>query len=119
MRVPCLFVSGDLIGRTVLGFLSALLNQEPPPHTHPHPITPQYYLAEMASDSETDVLVSEPDFLSALQELVPSVSASEMEHYALVQQKFAKDTINSSVPSEPQDQDRKGKGRATLDDEES
>ncbi|KAG8988842.1 peroxisomal assembly protein [Tulasnella sp. JGI-2019a] len=90
----------------------ATLNSQPPPHTHPHPITPQYYLAEMASDAETDVLVSQEDFDGALRELVPSVSASEMEHYALVQQKFAKDTINSATATPSPAEDRKGKGKA-------
>ncbi|KAG8879295.1 peroxisomal assembly protein [Tulasnella sp. 331] len=90
----------------------ATLNDQPPPHVHPHPITPQYYLAEMASDAETDVLVSQADFDAALHELVPSVSASEMEHYALVQQKFAKDTINSVAVASSPAEDRKGKGKA-------
>ncbi|KAG8958992.1 peroxisomal assembly protein [Tulasnella sp. 419] len=88
------------------------LNQLPPPHKHPHPITPQYYLAEMATEAETDVLVSQSDFRLALQELVPSVSASEMEHYAAVQQKFAKDTINAKKEDAPIPATRKGKGKA-------
>lgn len=90
----------------------AALNEQPPPYVHPHPITPQYYLAEMASDAETDVLVSEADFLAALGELVPSVSSSEMEHYAMVQQRFAKDTINAAKAVPEAASDRKGKGRA-------
>jgi len=67
----------------------------PPPYTHPHPLTPQYYLAEMATPAEIDVLVSREDFELALRELVPSVSQGEMEHYAEVQRKFANDTINA------------------------
>jgi peroxin-6 len=51
-------------------------------------ITPQYYLAELAKPAETEILVSQGDFESALAELVPSVSAAEMRHYAQVQQKF-------------------------------
>jgi peroxin-6 len=73
----------------------AELNERPPPHDHPHPLTPQYYLAEMATPEEIDVLVSRVDFESALRELVPSVSQSEMDHYATVQKRFAKDTINA------------------------
>ncbi|THH06073.1 hypothetical protein EW145_g4336 [Phellinidium pouzarii] len=56
---------------------------------HQYPITPQYYLSELASSSETDVVVSLDDFQEALRELVPSVSQSEMEHYALIQKRFA------------------------------
>lgn len=74
---------------------AAKLNALAPPYTHPHPLTPQYYLAEMATPVETDVLVSREDFELALRELVPSVSQGEMEHYAEVQRKFANDTINA------------------------
>lgn len=73
----------------------AELNALPPPYSHPHPLTPQYYLTEMATPEETDVLVSRADFEHALHELVPSVSQEEMEHYAEVQRKFASDTINA------------------------
>lgn len=62
---------------------------------HPHPITPQYYLIEMAKPEEIAVLVSYEDFVTALKALVPSVSQSEMDHYAEVQQKFAGETINA------------------------
>lgn len=73
----------------------AELNRLPPPYEHPHPITPQYYLAELATEQEIEVLVSRRDFEEALGELVPSVSQGEMAHYAAVQQRFANDTINS------------------------
>lgn len=59
-------------------------------------MTAQYYLAEMATPAETDVLVNSEDFFKALDELIPSVSASELEHYREVQQKFASSTINSA-----------------------
>lgn len=62
---------------------------------HPHPLTPQYYLAEMAAPEEIEVLVTQADFESALASLVPSVSQTEMEHYARVQRQFSKETINS------------------------
>lgn len=70
-------------------------NALPPPHKHPYPLTPQYYLAEMVTPEEIDVLVSRADFELALHELVPSVSRGEMEHYREVQRKFANDTINA------------------------
>ncbi|KAI0806992.1 AAA-domain-containing protein [Fomes fomentarius] len=68
----------------------AELNASPPPDSpHPYPLTPQYYLGELATSAETEVLVSEEDFHAALRELVPSVSQEEMEHYARVQQRFS------------------------------
>ncbi|CAE6420314.1 unnamed protein product, partial [Rhizoctonia solani] len=76
------------------------INAEPPLPEHSYPMTAQYYLAELASPAETDVLVNQDDFERALSELVPSVSTSELEHYREVQQKFASSTINS-VEKEP------------------
>ncbi|THG96832.1 hypothetical protein EW026_g5078 [Hermanssonia centrifuga] len=74
----------------------AALNAEPADLRHPYPLTPQYFLAEMASSADIDVLVSQDDFDSALRELVPSVSQDEMEHYARVQRQFSRETINKS-----------------------
>ena len=68
---------------------AAILNAQPPPYQHPHPITPQYYLAELASAEDIEVLVSAGDFDQALRSLVPSVSQAEMEHYAQVQRRFS------------------------------
>ncbi|KAI0086687.1 AAA-domain-containing protein [Irpex rosettiformis] len=73
----------------------AILNTEPPNPVHPHPLTPQYYLAEMASPEDIDVLVNQGDFEAALRDLIPSVSQAEMDHYARVQQQFSRETINS------------------------
>jgi peroxin-6 len=56
---------------------------------HPPHITPQYYLAEIASPSDIGVVVSWVDFEAALNELTPSISQSEMEHYARVQRQFS------------------------------
>ena len=76
---------------------TAELNRGPPPrgHAHPHPLTPQYYLAELATRDEVDVLVAQRDFESALRELVPSVSEQEMAHYAVVQRRFASGAMDS------------------------
>ncbi|CAE6521117.1 unnamed protein product [Rhizoctonia solani] len=71
------------------------INGEPPLPEHSYPMTAQYYLAELATPAEVDVLVNHDDFERALGELVPSVSTSELEHYREVQQKFASSTINS------------------------
>ncbi|KZT66717.1 AAA-domain-containing protein [Daedalea quercina L-15889] len=72
------------------------LNNQPPNPRHPYPLTPQYYLAELATPAEMEVLVTQRDFEAALKELIPSVSQAEMEHYARVQQRFSKETINSA-----------------------
>ena len=75
----------------------AKLNLSPPPDSpHPYPLTPQYYLGELATPAETEVLVSEEDFSAALRELVPSVSQEEMEHYARIQQRFSNETFSGS-----------------------
>lgn len=67
---------------------SAILNARPL-HQYPHPITPQFYLSELASTEDIEVLVSAEDFDQALRSLVPSVSRAEMEHYAQVQKHFS------------------------------
>lgn len=55
--------------------------------SRPH-ITPQYYFSEFAKPHETEVIVSRQDFEQALHDLVPSVSQSELEQYAAMQQRF-------------------------------
>ncbi|KAK0459470.1 AAA-domain-containing protein [Desarmillaria tabescens] len=67
------------------------LNSQPGVHQHPYPLTPQYYLAEVASQEEINVIVTEGDFTLALNHLVPSVSDAEMRHYANIQQQFSLD----------------------------
>jgi peroxin-6 len=52
-------------------------------------LVPQYYLAELATPEEIDVLVSEEDFQAALEALVPSVSQSEMDHYRKIQERYS------------------------------
>ncbi|KAL5490121.1 PEX6 [Sanghuangporus weigelae] len=58
------------------------------PHQY-YPLTPQYYLSELASSSETEVIVSTADFEDALRELIPSVSNAEMDHYRGIQRQFS------------------------------
>lgn len=41
-------------------------------------------------------MVAQEDFEAALRELTPSVSQSEMEHYARVQQRFSNVTTSSA-----------------------
>lgn len=66
----------------------AELNKGPRDNRHPYPITPQYYLSEMATPEEILVTVNYDDFSLSLQNLVPSVSQTEMDHYAEVQKRF-------------------------------
>lgn len=98
------------------------LNSQPHSSKHVYPITPQYYLAEMASYEDTEIIVAQEDFEAALEELTPSVSQAEMEHYRLVQQRFAENggtdletsnqEVDDTVLAPPVTVDRKGKGRA-------
>jgi len=57
-------------------------------HVRQFPLTPQYYLSEMAPSSSLDFLVGLEDFEKALSNLVPSVSEAEMAHYRQVQERF-------------------------------
>ncbi|RDB21464.1 Peroxisomal biogenesis factor 6 [Hypsizygus marmoreus] len=68
----------------------ACLNQLPVLN-HPYPLTPQYFLAEMASADDINVLVSREDFDHALRSLIPSVSQSEMDHYSHIQRRFSRE----------------------------
>ena len=58
---------------------------------HPYPITPHYYLSEMALERDVQVLVTQHDFDLALSQLKPSVTESEMQHYAHIQRLFSSD----------------------------
>ncbi|KAI0648219.1 AAA-domain-containing protein [Trametes meyenii] len=79
----------------------AKLNASPAPDSpHPFPMTPQYYLGELATPAEIEVLVSEEDFNAALRELVPSVSQAEMEHYARIQQRFSNESLSGKDRAE-------------------
>lgn len=75
----------------LLHLCAVSLNAQPPdPNSpHPYPLTPQYYLSEIATEEEIAVLVGVADFEDALRELVPSVSGAEMEHYRRVQAQFS------------------------------
>ena len=58
------------------------------PKGAPKPLTVQYYLANMETKLDTEVVVSKDDFVHALSGLVPSVSDAEVEHYERVQRDF-------------------------------
>ncbi|KAI0075811.1 AAA-domain-containing protein [Panus rudis PR-1116 ss-1] len=68
------------------------LNAQGQEAVQPYPMTPQYYLAELAQPRDIEVLVTQSDFSDALSNLVPSVSPAEMEHYRRVQRMFSEDS---------------------------
>ncbi|KAJ2573182.1 peroxisomal assembly protein [Coemansia sp. RSA 1813] len=55
---------------------------------YPVPMTPQYYLDHIADDSVKQVTVTLDDFEKALDELIPSVSADELERYQTLRHQF-------------------------------
>ncbi|KAG2229608.1 hypothetical protein INT48_007032 [Thamnidium elegans] len=65
------------------------LNKEKKPDL-PHPLTAQYYLSHLVTPDEIVVQAEEIDFIKALEELIPSVSATELAHYSKVREKFEK-----------------------------
>ncbi|KAK7521744.1 peroxin 6 [Phyllosticta citriasiana] len=52
------------------------------------PISTAYFFDHFAADADTAVVVTEDDFVSAKRELVPSVSADELQHYERVRRTF-------------------------------
>lgn len=65
------------------------LNKEKRPDL-PDPLTAQYYLSHLVTPDEIVVQAEEVDFVKALEELIPSVSATELQHYSKVREKFEK-----------------------------
>lgn len=58
-----------------------------------HQLTPQYYLTEIATSDDLHILVTQRDFIRALNELTPSVSVLEMQHYATIQKRFMQEIV--------------------------
>lgn len=75
------------------------LNEEKRPDL-PHPLTAQYYLSHLVTPDEIVVQAEEIDFVKALEELIPSVSATELAHYSKVREKFEK------VDDDPTDEEQ-------------
>ncbi|EFR02168.1 peroxisomal biogenesis factor 6 [Nannizzia gypsea CBS 118893] len=62
------------------------------------PVTTAYFFDHLATPEDTAVMVTEQDFLEAKNELVPSVSAKELEHFERVRKTFETvDTKKSSL----------------------
>jgi hypothetical protein len=73
-------------------------------------ISTAYVFDHYASKEDVAVLVEEEDFVAAERELVPSVSAKELEHYSKVRAQFEKVEDNPSSS-----QDGKEKNQAQGD----
>ncbi|KAJ5884853.1 hypothetical protein N7495_009363 [Penicillium taxi] len=52
------------------------------------PVTTAYFFDHLATPEDVNVMVTEDDFVSAQKELVPSVSAKELEHFERIRQTF-------------------------------
>ena len=90
-----------------------------PPHSTGIRLTPQYYLAELATPAEIEVLVSQVDFELSLGELVPSVSKAEMLHYKVVQQRFSGETMNSDEKMQQKQLEMPRNGASKVESEGS
>lgn len=66
----------------------------------PDPLTAQYYLSHLVTPDEIVVQAEEIDFIKALDELIPSVSATELAHYSKVREKFEKVEDEDEVKDE-------------------
>jgi peroxin-6 len=53
-----------------------------------YPISTAYFFDHYATKEDVAVLVTEEDFMAAQRELIPSVSAKELEHYKRVREQF-------------------------------
>lgn len=78
------------------------LNEEKRPDL-PQPLTAQYYLSHLVTPDEIVVQAEEIDFIKALEELIPSVSATELAHYSKVREKFEK--VEEDEPEEDVDEE--------------
>ncbi|KAI9293385.1 AAA-domain-containing protein [Neoconidiobolus thromboides FSU 785] len=63
-------------------------------------VTVPYYLDRMATKEEISVLVNQQDFENALNELKPSVTPSELQHYQEIRKKFASQSLNPELEEE-------------------
>ncbi|KAG0340210.1 peroxisomal assembly protein [Podila humilis] len=86
--------------------------------TLPRPITSQYYLDHLAQPDEILVQVTEQDFDQALAELIPSVSAQELDHYKQVQKMFNSDDFAKEAEAAAAAEEEKRKARADREAED-
>ncbi|KAL2070670.1 hypothetical protein VTL71DRAFT_13696 [Oculimacula yallundae] len=75
-------------------------------------ISTSYFFDHYASKEDVAVMVTEEDFINAEKELVPSVSAKELEHYGTVRAQFEKVEDKEKDKTQDNEQGDKGKGKA-------
>ncbi|KAH7354850.1 hypothetical protein BKA65DRAFT_604941 [Rhexocercosporidium sp. MPI-PUGE-AT-0058] len=73
-------------------------------------ISTAYFFDHYASKEDVAVMVTEEDFINAEKELVPSVSAKELEHYGMVRAQFEK--VEDKDKAQDNGHVEKGKGKA-------
>ncbi|KAG4439588.1 peroxisomal assembly protein [Cadophora sp. M221] len=73
-------------------------------------ISTAYFFDHFASKEDVAVMVTEEDFINAEKELVPSVSAKELEHYGMVRAQFEK--VEDKDKAQDNSHVDKGKGKA-------
>ncbi|KAF1975723.1 peroxisomal biogenesis factor 6 [Bimuria novae-zelandiae CBS 107.79] len=79
------------------------------------PISIAYFFDHLATEEDTAVMVREEDFIEAHRELVPSVSADELQHYERVRKTFegtGKKGTSQGQNGEGKASSYKGKGKA-------
>ncbi|XAO24331.1 hypothetical protein I312_103129 [Cryptococcus bacillisporus CA1280] len=105
----------EAVDRTITK-LNALasMGDDPSLKTWPGELTPQYYLAKMATKEETEVVVRQHDFEEALVKLVPSVSEKELKHYERIQTEFQGYAIGNKDGVNEAKGKGKGKGKAIV-----
>ncbi|KAF9214951.1 peroxisomal assembly protein [Podila verticillata] len=88
--------------------------------TLPRPITSQYYLDHLAQPDEILVQVTEQDFDQALAELIPSVSAQELDHYKQVQKMFNSDDFakEAEAAAAAEEEKRQARREREVEDRE-
>ncbi|KAK4195678.1 putative PEX6 peroxisomal biogenesis factor 6 [Triangularia verruculosa] len=79
-------------------------------------ITTAYFFDHFATKEDVAVMVTEQDFLDAHAELIPSVSAGELEHYERVRATFegVKDKKETSQQQQPQQNGRLLVGKRSV-----
>ena len=91
----------------------------------PHPISTAHFFDHHATPDDVAVMVTEQDFVDAHRELIPSVSAGELQHYERVRATFEGGGGSQARDGPPVAADRrtvssasrgsaKGKGKAVV-----
>ncbi|KAK2741755.1 peroxisomal assembly protein [Myotisia sp. PD_48] len=74
------------------------------------PVSTAYFFDHLATPEDTAVMVTEEDFLEARDELVPSVSAKELEHFERVRRTF--ESVEDSSKTSKKESKKDGKMKA-------